>query len=61
MSASQDDAPLPLIGRKERVSFPAWDLHRVRAKVDTGFELPLIHTRRGEGYILTTEPATRHD
>jgi hypothetical protein len=35
MSASQE-APLPLIGRKERVSFPAWDLHRVRAKVDTG-------------------------
>jgi hypothetical protein len=30
------DLPLPLIGRMERVSFPAWDLHRVRAKVDTG-------------------------
>ena len=36
-------------------------IKRLRAKVDTGFEPPLIHTRRGEGYILTTEPANRHD
>jgi hypothetical protein len=37
MSASQEDVePLRVIGRRERVSFPAWDLHRVRAKVDTG-------------------------
>jgi hypothetical protein len=43
VSASQDDAPLPLIGRKERVSFPAWDLHRVRAKVDTGAYSSALH------------------
>lgn len=43
MSASQEDAPLPLIGRKERVSFPAWDLHRVRAKVDTGAYSSALH------------------
>ena len=37
MSASLRDAsPLRVIGRRERVSFPAWDLQRVRAKVDTG-------------------------
>jgi hypothetical protein len=36
MSVSPEDEALPLIGRKERVAFPAWDLHRVRAKVDTG-------------------------
>jgi two-component system copper resistance phosphate regulon response regulator CusR len=28
-------------------------IKRVRAKVDTGFEPHLIHTRYGEGYILT--------
>jgi hypothetical protein len=27
---------LTVIGRKEFVAFPAWDLHRIRAKVDTG-------------------------
>jgi hypothetical protein len=27
---------LTVIGRKEYVSFPAWNLHRIRAKVDTG-------------------------
>jgi hypothetical protein len=37
MSDSHEDAaPLRLIGRRERVEFPAWDLPRVRAKVDTG-------------------------
>lgn len=38
MSASNDDVqpPLRVIGRRELVSFPAWDLQRVRAKVDTG-------------------------
>jgi hypothetical protein len=43
VSASQEDAPLPLIGRKERVSFPSWDLHRVRAKVDTGAYSSALH------------------
>jgi hypothetical protein len=42
VSASQE-APLPLIGRKERVSFPVWDLHRVRAKVDTGAFSSALH------------------
>lgn len=36
MPASPDQDDLPLIGRKERVTFPAWDLQGVRAKVDTG-------------------------
>jgi hypothetical protein len=27
---------LLVIGRRERLSFPEWDLHRVRAKIDTG-------------------------
>jgi hypothetical protein len=28
--------PLVVIGRRERIEFPEWGLHRVRAKVDTG-------------------------
>jgi DNA-binding response OmpR family regulator len=28
---------------------------RLRGKVDKGFELPLIHTLRGMGYVLRTE------
>jgi hypothetical protein len=38
MAAQEENPrhPLPLIGRKEYVSFPAWDLHRIRAKIDTG-------------------------
>ena len=37
MSASHEDVvPLRVIGRRERISFPEWDLHGVRAKVDTG-------------------------
>jgi two-component system, OmpR family, copper resistance phosphate regulon response regulator CusR len=34
---------------------------RLRAKLDTGFEPRLIHTRRGEGYILTRQPGTFGD
>ncbi len=34
---------------------------RLRAKVDAGFEPRLIHTRRGEGYILTHQPGTSGD
>lgn len=33
--APQGD-PLLLVGRKERLDFPEWGLHRVRAKIDTG-------------------------
>ena len=36
------------------------DVHmsRLRAKVDKGFDPPLIHTVRGIGYSLTAQPAT---
>lgn len=30
------DASLPIIGWRERIDFPDWRLHRVRAKIDTG-------------------------
>jgi two-component system copper resistance phosphate regulon response regulator CusR len=36
-------------------------VRRLRAKVDVGFEQPLIHTRRGEGYMLTAEPGATDD
>jgi two-component system copper resistance phosphate regulon response regulator CusR len=36
-------------------------VRRLRTKVDVGFDRPLIHTRRGEGYILTAERTTAHD
>ena len=32
---------------------------RLRAKLDTGVSRRLIHTRRGEGYILTAQPGAR--
>jgi two-component system copper resistance phosphate regulon response regulator CusR len=33
-------------------------VRRLRAKIDAGFDRPLIHTRRGEGYILTAQAGT---
>ena len=35
------------------------DVHvsRLRAKIDRGFEHPMIHTVRGAGYRLTGQPA----
>jgi DNA-binding response OmpR family regulator len=36
-------------------------VRRLRAKIDAGFAQPLIHTRRGEGYILTAERTSLHD
>jgi two-component system copper resistance phosphate regulon response regulator CusR len=36
-------------------------VRRLRAKIDAGFAPPLIHTRRGEGYILTAERTSVHD
>ncbi len=36
-------------------------VRRLRTKVDAGFAQPLIHTRRGEGYILTAERTSAHD
>ena len=36
-------------------------VRRLRTKIDAGFAQPLIHTRRGEGYILTAETTGPHD
>jgi DNA-binding response OmpR family regulator len=36
-------------------------VRRLRTKIDTGFGQPLIHTRRGEGYILTAERMSPND
>jgi DNA-binding response OmpR family regulator len=33
----------------------------LRSKLDTGFSRRLIHTRRGEGYILSVEPDANDD
>jgi two-component system copper resistance phosphate regulon response regulator CusR len=30
-------------------------VRRLRKKIDDGFDRPLIHTRRGEGYILSAD------
>ena len=51
---------------REAISEHVWDenfdpfsntidvyVRRLRRKIDEGFAKPLIHTRRGEGYILT--------
>jgi len=59
---------------RERIAEHVWDenfdpfsnlievyIRRLRAKVDAGFELPLIHTRRGEGYLLTAQPGNAGD
>ena len=36
-------------------------IKRLRAKLDTGFSRRLIHTRRGEGYILSAQPEANDD
>jgi two-component system copper resistance phosphate regulon response regulator CusR len=36
-------------------------IKRLRAKLDTGFSRRLIHTRRGEGYILSAQPEASDD
>lgn len=59
---------------RERIAQHVWDenfdpfsnlidvyIRRLRAKIDTGFERPLIHTRRGEGYMLTAERVATDD
>jgi DNA-binding winged helix-turn-helix (wHTH) protein len=56
-----------VVGRAE-ISEHVWDesydplsnsidvhINRLRRKVDDGFPSPLIHTRRGAGYILTSD------
>jgi len=62
-----------VVGR-EQIAQHVWDdafdplsnvidvyVKRLRAKVDAGFRPRLIHTRRGEGYILTAEAGTGDD
>jgi len=62
-----------VVGR-EQIAQHVWDeafdplsnvidvyVKRLRAKVDAGFRPRLIHTRRGEGYILTAEAETADD
>ena len=36
-------------------------IKRLRSKLDTGFSRRLIHTRRGEGYILSAQPDAHDD
>ena len=36
-------------------------IKRLRSKLDTGFSRRLIHTRRGEGYILSAQPDASDD
>ena len=36
-------------------------IKRLRSKLDTGFSRRLIHTRRGEGYILSAQPEPNDD
>lgn len=62
-----------VVGR-EQIAQHVWDdafdplsnvidvyVKRLRAKVDAGFRPRLIHTRRGEGYMLSAEPGTGDD
>jgi two-component system copper resistance phosphate regulon response regulator CusR len=37
------------------------NINRLRRKVDDGFSVPLIHTRRGEGYMLAAPEDLRGD
>ncbi len=62
-----------VVGR-EQIAEHVWDEHfdpfsnvidvyikRLRAKIDAGFNRPLIHTRRGEGYMLSSGEDAPHD
>jgi two-component system copper resistance phosphate regulon response regulator CusR len=62
-----------VVGR-ERIAQHVWDesfdpfsnvidvyIKRLRRKIDWGFARPLIHTRRGEGYILSARPEAADD
>jgi two-component system copper resistance phosphate regulon response regulator CusR len=59
------------IVNREQIAQHVWDenfdpfsnvidvyVRRLRTKIDAGFDRPLIHTRRGEGYMLTSEAGT---
>jgi hypothetical protein len=37
------------------------NINRLRRKIDDGFGVPLIHTRRGEGYVLDAPEDSRRD
>jgi two-component system copper resistance phosphate regulon response regulator CusR len=37
------------------------NINRLRRKIDDGFAVPLIHTRRGEGYVLASPEDLRGD
>jgi DNA-binding response OmpR family regulator len=60
-----------VVGRAE-ISEHVWDesydplsnvidvyVNRLRRKVDEGFDPPLIHTRRGAGYVLSDSESDR--
>jgi two-component system copper resistance phosphate regulon response regulator CusR len=62
-----------VVGR-EQIAQHVWDenfdpfsnvidvyIKRLRSKLDTGFSRRLIHTRRGEGYILSAQPEANDD
>jgi DNA-binding response OmpR family regulator len=62
-----------VVGR-ERIAQHVWDesfdpfsnvidvyIKRLRAKIDVGFGRRLIHTRRGEGYVLSAIPGAADD
>jgi two-component system copper resistance phosphate regulon response regulator CusR len=62
-----------VVGR-EQIAQHVWDesfdpfsnvidvyIKRLRAKIDTGFGRRLIHTRRGEGYVLSATPEAADD
>jgi DNA-binding response OmpR family regulator len=62
------------IVNREQIAQHVWDesfdpfsniidvyIRRLRTKIDAGFERPLIHTRRGAGYILTVQPVISDD
>lgn len=62
------------IVNREQIAQHVWDesfdpfsnlidvyIRRLRTKIDAGFHPALIHTRRGEGYILTTKSETADD
>jgi two-component system copper resistance phosphate regulon response regulator CusR len=59
---------------REQISQHVWDenfdpfsniidvyVKRLRSKIDAGFAPRLIHTRRGEGYVLSAEPVKSDD